>query len=212
MDRHLCRFAHVAVVIFLCTNLCVRAEGNLSPTAQDLAAGEQLVAHIKVAFEMKSLMPKDVRDHLGFGVVFETREELNTEEIKAKKWVFRVENSTSALWPMPNAIYKISAGYLSGNGASFYMPISDKVACISGEVLKEKLGNSFEVGRSTMRHYLPGEKPPSGILPYHLSWTYRTPADLLVTFGFDYVCASEVSIYQLKPTDWTPTREQVFQP
>jgi len=85
----------------------------------------------------------------------------------------------------------------------FWMDIDDSKACISEHEIQKRFGSSAKFGRSTMRHFAPGQIPPKGLRATMDSWSISSETGAEFSFQFDYVCSSQIMVSaDTLPDNW----------
>lgn len=173
--------------------------GNLHPGADELRHGGELLRWARLARDLDSLTVADL-EHLNIQSQLARPER---EQARVKRRSYRILSVPAEL-ELQGASYEVVWGATANNGAFLVLRIDDFRTCVTEELLRETLGGDFDRSISSLRHFAPNQQVPPGLRPHRDFRSYTLPNGLVLRFGFDFVCASEVTISQPQGEGWAP--------
>jgi hypothetical protein len=198
------RVGLVLWVTGLCGAPASFANETRTPSPEQAANADRLLAWAHRALDMKSLSRKAVEESLGVRLLFDTVNEIDHSGVQAKRWRFKVADGLPTGVVGKQVTYEVSAAFLANNGVSLVLPIDAAHACITEAALRTGFGGHFTRTNSTLRHFTAEEKVSEGIRPAHETMVYATVYGLTIGFGFDFTCAAEIDLRDVRGPDWRP--------
>jgi hypothetical protein len=148
-----------------------------------MAAGQALLDAIEPLYS-GNLSPYGLASRLGIEIAYEGSSEFRQRSVFRKIRDYKSDR----------CIERFRTEWGSAPGVIVRIRINERHACVTDDQLTHRFGNRLQWTSSSLRHYPEGTLPPPGIRPTHDVLSMIGENGARISFGFDYVGVSEVTV------------------
>lgn len=195
----------LAQAAMLLVSACGHANKEVFPASPDkYINGQNLLHYMKRVSSADDILPQRLFAETGMILEYGGSSEVSRKDggnIRTRYYRAREQIHGTKL-----QTYKMNFDW--NHGVDILINIDESKACITEEMVVGNMGRGT-FRQSTLRHFAPGQIPPKGIRPTHDSISYSFPNKIKMIFGFDYSCASNISVFMPALHGWEPPEDQI---
>ena len=158
-------------------------EDDLTPSNSQMAAGRALLDAIEPLYS-GNLTPHGLASRLGIKIAYQ-----GSSEFRQRSGFRKTRDYQS-----DRVIERFRIEWGSAPGVTFGIRINERQICVTSDELTHRFGSRLQWSRSSLRNYPYGATPPPGIRPTHDVLWMTDENGAHISFGFDCVGASEVTV------------------